>query len=67
MNDINSKLSLMDTPSLDEADRIVQETRDQFNRTLACWASDVLRLQRDGLDTPCWHSGDPTTQWSKAA
>jgi len=67
MDDMNSKLSLMDSPTLDEANTIVQETRDLFNRTLASWASDVLRLQRDGLDTPRWRSGDPDNQWSKAA
>ena len=67
MQDINSKLLMMDTPTLDEANTIVQESRDLFNRTLASWASDVLRLQRDGFDRPRWRSGDPDTQWSKAA
>lgn len=67
MNDIRSKLSMMDKPTLDEANTIVQETRDLFNRTLASWASDVLRLQRDGFDSPRWRSDDPPNQWSKAA
>ena len=67
MYDINSKLLIMDSPTLEEANRIVQESRDLFNRTLASWASDVLRLQRDSLDTPRWRSGDPDNQWSKAA
>ena len=67
MDDMRSKLLMMDTPSLDEANTIVQESRDLFNRTLAGWASDVLKLQRDGLDTPRWRSGDPPDQWSKAA
>ena len=67
MDDINSKLLIMDSPTLEEANRIVQESRDLFNRTLASWASDVLMLQRDGFDRPRWRSGDPPNQWSKAA
>lgn len=67
MDDMNSKLLMMDSPTLEEATRIVQESRDLFNRILASWALDVLRLQREGLDTPRWRSGDPDTQWSKAA
>ncbi len=67
MDDTSSKLSMMESPTLDEANRIVQESRNQFNRTLASWASDVLSLQREGLDTPCWRMGDQPGQWSKAA
>lgn len=67
MDDTNSKLSMADSLTMDEADRIVEEMRILFNRTLAGWASDVLSLQRDGLDMPCWRSSDPPSQWSKAA
>lgn len=67
MDDTSSKLSVTDSLTLDEADRIVEEMRNLFNRTLAGWASDVLRLQRGGFDTPRWRSGDSTNQWSKAA
>ena len=67
MDDTSSKLSVEDSLTLDEADRIVDEMRNLFNRTLAGWASDVLSLQRDGLDMPRWRSSDPPDQWSKAA
>ncbi len=44
----------IDIPSRFEAERIVDHARRLFGRTLACWASDVLVLRRDGLVRPTW-------------
>jgi hypothetical protein len=44
-----------------------------FQRTLACWATDVLRLKRRGLDVPVSRRMEPrqampmTTPMRKAA
>jgi hypothetical protein len=49
------------------------ESRRMFQRTLACWATDVLRLKRRGLDVPVSRRMEPrqampmTTPMRKAA
>lgn len=59
--------------TLDEA-----ESRRMFQRMLACWATDVLRLKRKGLDVPASRRtqprqampaipGGPETGYRKAA
>jgi len=51
-----------------EAERAVEEARRVFARTLACWASDVLHLRREGLLRPRWGRADAAGRlWSKAA
>jgi len=40
--------------ALDEA-----ESRRMFQRMLACWATDVLRLRRRGLDVPASRRTQP--------
>lgn len=35
------------------------ESRRMFQRTLACWATDVLRLKRRGLDVPVSRRSEP--------
>lgn len=32
----------------------LSEARDMFQSALACWASDLLTLQRRGCDAPTW-------------
>jgi len=53
-----------------EAERIVDETRVTFRRTLSIWASQLLELDRIGVRTPAWNSV-PSLQdsddWSIAA
>jgi len=35
----------------------LEEARGLFQRVLACWASDMLRLRREGLDRPSVRRG----------
>jgi hypothetical protein len=46
----------------DDAEHARAEYRRLFHRYLAAWATDVLALQRHGLDRPCVRDA-----WSPAA
>jgi len=53
-----------------EAERVVDETRVLFQRTLSIWASQLLELDRIGVRTPTWNSVVPLQDlddWSIAA
>lgn len=71
MGESRPQAEALPRPSPLEAERIVQQSKAVFQRTLACWASDVLALQRSGHDRPCWRrSGDgfhDDHHWPQAA
>ena len=57
-----------DADSLDEL--AVARSRAMFERVLVSWASDLLRLRRQGLTTPGWREcvhGDDGPIWRRAA
>ncbi|MBN8644191.1 MAG: hypothetical protein J0L61_02995 [Planctomycetes bacterium] len=54
-------------PGVLENARHEAESRRLFQRTLAGWASDVLRLQRRGLDRPAQARRTPMTATPGAA
>ncbi|MCH2161514.1 MAG: hypothetical protein MK085_06530 [Phycisphaerales bacterium] len=48
----------------------VADARAMFNRVLASWASDLLRLRREGLAAPGWRVQVDTEDgiaWRRAA
>ena len=57
----------IDLPSRDEADRAVARARLLFGRTLACWASDMLALRRDGMIRQTYSPRQDQTAWWRAA
>lgn len=54
-------------PTALEAERIVQQARLMFARTLATWASDVLLLREAGRQCPCWPGASPRDDLNLAA
>jgi hypothetical protein len=54
MNDRPVHLRLSAAPTDEQAARAVREAHLLFNRTLCCWASDVLALRRGGLMQLRW-------------
>ena len=60
----------MTQPTLLEAERVVEETRLLFGRTIAIWASQLLELDRTGVRSPALGSVPPyadTDDWTLAA
>ncbi len=41
--------------------------RDMFQRTLACWASDLLEVRRLGLDRATWPHASAAARLRRAA
>jgi hypothetical protein len=59
--------TMVHVPTADEAAQAVDQTRRMFNRTLACWASDMLGARRAGVTRIGWQPGRPTAVWRQAA
>ena len=56
------------TPDAD--DPAILRCQGMFNRVLSSWASDLLRLRRDGLSAPGWREQVQTEEgiaWKRAA
>ena len=54
MNTAFSVAPMMCAASDAQAAEALREARDLFRSALACWASDLLNLQRRGWDVPTW-------------
>ena len=52
---IKDDVDAMRVPTAAEAERIAQQVRTQFGRTLANWASDALVLRHAGLHRFTWN------------
>ncbi len=50
---------IFEWPGVREAALHEAESRHMFHRTLALWATDVLRLKRRGLDVPASRRSEP--------
>ena len=56
------------TPDAD--DPAILRCQGMFNRVLSSWASDLLRLRREGLSAPGWREQVQTEEgiaWKRAA
>ena len=61
---------MMDHPTPLDAERLVEETRAMFGRTIAIWASQLLEINRTGMRSPTLGSVPPfadADDWSIAA
>ena len=67
MNESARSLPISQLPTPAEADRVVTEARQLFQRTLSAWVCDLLELRRAGLDRPGWVTDDDETRWHEAA
>ena len=54
MQDAAADSVMMSAASDQVALESLRQARDIFLRTLACWASDLLEVQRLGLDRATW-------------
>ena len=54
-------------PTADQAAQAVDQTRRMFNRTLACWASDMLGARRAGITRIGWQNAGKASAWRQAA
>jgi hypothetical protein len=52
------RVSTLTLPTADQADRAERDARALFGRSLACWASDVLALQRCERHQLTWCAAD---------
>ena len=60
----------MDMNDQSPAEITVADTQVMFNRVLASWASDLLRLRREGLAAPGWRvqvESEDGIAWRRAA
>ena len=57
----------IEVPDPHVAEVAVRHARSLFRRTLATWASDVLRLRRDGVLDAVWPADATGEGWSQAA
>lgn len=60
-------ISITNVPTADEAALAVDQARRMFNRTLACWASDMLGARRAGVTRIGWQPRDRNSVWRQAA
>jgi len=67
MNDQTTGLPMMSVPSPIESERAVHQARQLFGRTLACWTSDLLSLNRSGRNQLLWRRADSHWTLSRAA
>jgi hypothetical protein len=67
MNDAARHEPMMQVPTPAEAQRIVEQARSLYQRTLSLWVCDLLTLRKAGLATPGWSTTAPEFRWSEAA
>jgi hypothetical protein len=67
MNDAARQESTIRVLSPAEAQRVVEQARSLYQRTLSIWVCDLLALRKAGLDTPVWIATAPDSQGSIAA